>query len=119
MIEVTLPLPPSINATYKTGNGRFYKSKKAKEWEEEAGWLVKKKRAKKLTGDVWMTMEIFITRKRDIDSTIKICQDLMQNTGVIDNDDSIYSLSIIKHLKGHSDGYFGIPRIDIQIGEIL
>ena len=35
---ITLTLPPSINATYKSGNGVFYKSAKAREWFKISGY---------------------------------------------------------------------------------
>jgi len=98
MTELTLPLPTAINATYKTGNGRFYKSEEAKAWE----WDAKKAIRKQFKGGLYDTvvyvgLEFFFKRDRDIDSGIKIVLDALQREGVIKNDNLIEHLNVKKY----------------------
>jgi len=94
---VILPLPPSINATYKTGNGNFYKSKVAREWEEAAGWKIKRlKSSYNPTDRLYMQITFYFQHDRDIDSGIKILLDLFQKMNVYPNDKMVYKLEVKK-----------------------
>ena len=45
IVYATLPLPPGINASYKTGKGKFYGSPKLARFKEEAFYALKLKGA--------------------------------------------------------------------------
>lgn len=97
-----IPLPPPINQTYKTTlKGGFYKSEKAKEWEKEAGWEIKSQKGKqqKVSKKTY-TVDIiyYLTRDRDIDSSIKILFDLLQKQQIIQNDRLITNLYATKRI---------------------
>ena len=112
MIEVTLPLPPSVNAMYKRGRGYgLYKSKEAKEWVTECLWLLKKNR-KKFGGKVDVEIHFFFKRDSDIDNRIKPLLDLFQEAGVYKNDKQVYSIYVGKNL--HKDEE---PRVEVTIYE--
>lgn len=42
---VKLPLCPTSNQSYRTGNGRFYSSSEAKKWQDEASYVLHTQRA--------------------------------------------------------------------------
>lgn len=113
MIHFILPLPLSINATYKTGSGNFYKSKEAKDWEEEAGWVIKKSyRGNPVGSPVYVGIEFFFKTKRDIDGGIKIVLDLLQRQGILVNDSLIEHLNIKKYLDKDN------PRCEVCIEKL-
>ncbi len=99
MIILILPLPPSINATYKTGKGIFYKSSEAKEWEKIAGWTVKKTyKHNPLSSPIYVGIDFFFKTKRDIDGGIKLILDLLQRQGVVVNDNLVEHLNVRKYV---------------------
>lgn len=111
-MKYSLPLPPSINATYKTGKGRFYKSNEARNWEELAGWHLKKYPKIRFEVPIYVGLEFFFKRERDIDSGIKITLDLLQKYGIIKND------LLVKHLNVKTYKDKKNPHMEIQV-EIL
>lgn len=77
-MKIILPIPPSINRTYKTGNGRFYCSQEATAFKEEVGWQLKHCNVPPL-GKLGMIIGYyFVDERRDIDSGCKILLDSLQ-----------------------------------------
>lgn len=111
---ITLPLPPSINATYKRGRYSFYKSEEAKSWEENAGFELKKQwhHKNQLEGKLHVRVWWFFKRERDISSGLKILEDLLQNVGVYKNDSQIYEEVIFKDFDKEN------PRVEIEVVEL-
>ena len=95
---ITLPMPPGINRTYKVGNGRFYKSAEAKQWEEDAYYLIKACRNQKRlwSEKVHIIMSCTKYRELDIDAPIKIVLDALENAGLFKNDKDVMELIILK-----------------------
>ncbi len=111
MIELTLPMPPSINAMYKRGRGHsFYKTEEAKDWTTECLWLLKKNR-KKCKGNVDVSLTFYFKRESDIDNRIKPLLDLFQEAGILENDKQVYSLLVNKKNDKKN------PRVDVEIEE--
>jgi crossover junction endodeoxyribonuclease RusA len=113
-MNFTLPLPPPLNAVYKTGQGRFYKSKKAKDWEQEAYFVIKSqtrryKSLQELTSPLYVGITLFLKRDRDIDSSMKLLFDLLEDAGIIENDNLIEHLNIKKFMDKKN------PRMEIEI----
>ena len=109
-MKLSLPLPPSINATYKTGRGVFYKSDKAKVWENTAGHILLPLRPKNpLEGQLCVNITMFLKRDRDIDGSLKLLFDLLQKMGFCINDSQIYDLRV-KKLKDKDN-----PHIEVEI----
>lgn len=72
-INITLPIPPSVNQCYATNfaTKRRFKSKKYKEWEEEASIVLENDRYK-VEPDKWLSVGIRIYAKiLNKDGTIK------------------------------------------------
>ncbi len=99
MRQITLPLPPAINRMYKTTRfGGFYKSKEAKDWVTSALWEIKRqcKAIQKLTGPLYVGLTYFNKRDRDIDSMLKPTLDVLEESGLIENDMNIQHLNVKK-----------------------
>ena len=114
MINLTLSLPPTLNQTYGSAQGRFYKRKEVKEWETLAGWQVKSqcRSLQRLTTPIYVGITMFLKRDRDIDSCVKVILDLLQRTDIIENDNLIEHLNI-KKLKDVKN-----PHLEIEIVKI-
>lgn len=109
-MNFVLPLPQTTNHAYATSGGHWYKTAKAKEWEDEAGWRVKKvwKRTP-IQGDVSVSMQLFLKLDRDIDGSIKSILDLFQRMGVYENDRQVISLTVDKFVDKDN------PRVEVTI----
>ena len=113
IIKLVLPMPPSINATYKRGKNSFYKSKEAKAWEEEAGWALKKQwKRKPLEHRIGLQIDWYFKKERDISSGLKILEDLLQRQGVYINDSQIVMEFIRKEFDKDN------PRVEILMAEL-
>lgn len=98
MINLILPLPTALNATYRTGKGNFYKSSEAKAWETEAFYDIKRQyRGTPVETPCYVGIEMFLKRDRDIDSSLKVGIDILQKAGVIKNDGLITHLNVKKY----------------------
>ena len=113
--KATMPLPPGLNSTYKTGKGIFYSSAESKAWKEEA--LVHlnafKNANHKIVGAIFhsgtkfggnrkVPLELHIDFyfptlwKRDVDGGIKIVQDIVFKALNL-NDNLVKRLIVEKH----------------------
>lgn len=94
----TLPLPPSINATYRMGKGNFYKASTVKAWEAEAAWVMKTQLTwhGPLTGPVVVLITWYLKRDRDVDAGMKVVLDLLQSQRVIENDNQVVMAPPVK-----------------------
>lgn len=95
--QFLLPMPPSTNNLFVTvpGRGRV-KSRAYALWREEAGWELKRQRAKLIPGNVDVTI---IARKpngkkRDLDNLAKPILDLLVRCSVISDDSLVEHLSM-------------------------
>lgn len=90
MIKIVLKtLPLSINQSYKSGKGRFYKSQKAKNIQEAIQWEMRTQmRGEPLTGGVVVSISFFWPdmRRHDIDGPLKGLFDA--GNGILYEDDS-------------------------------
>lgn len=90
MIRIVLPFPPSVNRLWRaTKGGGVYRSKEYKDWQTHAEWAV----AGQVKGQfIKGEYEITITavkpdkRRRDLGNLEKAVSDLLQKTGVIEDD---------------------------------
>ena len=107
----TLPLPETTNNTYKSAQGHWYKSAKAKAWEEEAGYAILKQRTAKstCTENVYVGLAFFVKRDRDIDGGIKPVLDLLQRLRIIDNDRQVKHLNV-KIFEDKTN-----PRVEVEV----
>jgi Holliday junction resolvase RusA-like endonuclease len=92
VIRLTLPYPPSVNATHRAVNGRVILSKRYRDWILEAGKAV----AAQLPAQfpqvplkhyrLWIEATPPDLRRRDLGNLEKPTSDLLQRAGVIEDD---------------------------------
>lgn len=97
MIEVRLPLPPSVNALYANvaGKGRV-KSARYRTWLNAAGWELKARKRGKVSGDyqLWIWAERPDKRRRDLGNLEKPISDLLVANGVVEDDSQCIGIHI-------------------------
>lgn len=113
-MKFILPLCPPLNQVYRHVGNRVYKSAKAREWEKEAGWEIKRQReTKKPIGcNVEVFISLYLRRDRDIDSSQKLLLDVMEKVGVYKNDRQVHALHVFKE-KTNND-----PAMIVQVDEL-
>ncbi len=98
-------LPPSVNGIYKrTRYGGVFKSQRARDFEQIAGYQLKKI-STPLTGNLHVKIEFRFKSKarcgiRDLDNMLKLTFDLLADNRIIENDNQIVHLVCSKD---HSD----------------
>ena len=87
-MKFILPMPPSINQTYGVNRDKsqpLYKKPAVRDWEEEAGWEVKKQLMNEpirtFYKDVYFYVDFYCKVNRDIDAGIKVLLYLFQKQG--------------------------------------
>jgi Holliday junction resolvase RusA-like endonuclease len=85
---------------YRSGKPYTYKTPDAKRWEHDASLLIKQAygRQAPFTTDLEVTLELHLTRKRDIDSSHKALFDALEQSGVIENDNQIAVLHTYRYM---------------------
>ncbi len=88
MIELTLPYPPSTNSIWERTRKGMRKSDAYCDWLRVAGYMINVQTPDKLLGPYKLSIQAMRPdrRKRDIDNIIKPISDLLQSTGVIEDD---------------------------------
>jgi len=113
---IVLPLPPSINNYYGHNNyiNRRYKKPVAKDWELEAGLLLKQQFKQKLGKQkVELTVHYYFGNGRsDLGNRTKILQDLFEKVAIIDNDRQVWIRHEYKHIDNKD------PRVEVEIKNI-
>lgn len=98
-------IPLSINAAYRTVNGRVIKSSKLTEYEKKMALIINKHlefydgKFLIITGKIKLEVDIYYCdkRKRDLDNNLKTLIDSL-NKVIIDDDHNIYELHARKHI---------------------
>jgi Holliday junction resolvase RusA-like endonuclease len=111
---ITLSLPPPLNQVYRFGKGKYYKTKEAKDWETEVLQIVKFtcKKHKTLTGNLYLSVFMYLIHDRDIDSSLKTSLDALQRAQIYKDDKQIIFLNVQK-LKVKKN-----PRLEIEVKPI-
>lgn len=87
-MQITLPYPPSSNAIWRNVEGRTLKSSAYRQWLKEAAWTVLQQRPEPHKGSFRATVLIGRPdrRRRDNHNLTKAILDLLEQTGVIEDD---------------------------------
>ena len=96
MSTIDLPLPPSVNALWRAGNGRVFSGKRYTAWRKAAGWELALQRPKHVAGPVAITVAAGKPdrRKRDLDNIAgKAVLDLLVAHRIIEDDAKVMSLT--------------------------
>ncbi len=102
MIELRLPLPPSVWQLYVGAGKRKTISPKYKAWQKEAGWMLVEQKPKPVKGDfdLWLYVEWPDKRRRDLDNSIKGVLDLLVSHQLVEDDSLCQAMHIYRALKG-------------------
>jgi Holliday junction resolvase RusA-like endonuclease len=96
MPTIDLPLPPSLNALWRNGKGRTFRSRRYVQWLRDAGWQLVAQRPARLTGRVSIGVAIGRPdrRKRDLDNiATKAVLDLLVAHQVIEDDSDVTDIA--------------------------
>lgn len=113
MLKIKLSLPPTLNHTYRVVHKGMIKTKDAKSWQEYAGLMVIQELQKKgleadLRGDYHVTMDLYLKRSRDVDSSIKLLLDALE--GVIWKNDKQVQQILVRKWKTSNE-----PCLELEI----
>lgn len=90
MIEIALPLPPSVNNLWRRSGTRIHKSTEYKAWLIEAGWLARSQyRGEPISGAYRISIDLLRPdrRRRDLDNfATKAVGDLLTSLRFIRDD---------------------------------
>lgn len=106
-MKIELPLPPTTNHAYRTstsksGRSYLYKTNEAKRWQKEAGMLINAKRKKKVTFPfVRVDVRYELIYDRDVDSSLKLLFDTIEDIGIVNDDKKIVINRNEKHKKNN------------------
>ncbi len=95
MIELTLPYPPSSNRLWTRTRRGMRKTDAYCDWLRVGGYMVNVQKPEKLLGPYKLFIQAMRPdrRKRDLDNILKPISDLLQATGVIEDDSYCEMLS--------------------------
>jgi len=95
-IVVELPLPPSINALWRSSRGRVHRSRRYLSWLKEAGWELVLQKPKRIAGPVAIAVAAGRPdrRKRDLDNiATKAVLDLLTAHGIVADDSMVVKIA--------------------------
>jgi crossover junction endodeoxyribonuclease RusA len=93
-------VPPSVNACFRAGGKRVYKSKRYREYiEQMEAYFDKQEHVPILEGELKLevTLSFKSKRKRDIDNCMKALLDCLEGR-LFDDDSQIFELNIRKQI---------------------
>ena len=84
----SLPMPPSVNALWKTGNARMYRSAKYLAWMAECEGMLADKERPRINYPFAIDIAIGRPSKRrmDIDNRVKAVMDILEREEIITDD---------------------------------
>lgn len=120
-MKFVLPLPPGINKTYGINHSRkgppLYKRGVVRDWEYEAGWMVKHQLARHkfsgFPGKVKIGIDWYVKVDRDIDAGIKVLLDLFTKQRVYADDRQVRYITHIGIFEDKKN-----PRVEVELDEM-
>lgn len=89
-LELSLDFPPSVNRLWRVSKaGGMYRSPKYAEWRKATMWdVAAQAKGIKIKGEYKLTVNVVKPdkRHRDLDNIIKAVSDILESSGVIEND---------------------------------
>lgn len=116
LIEINDILPLSVNAAYRTWQGRILISKKGRDFKKEIAKALECYNNHKIMGNIKMSIEYFFKDKRcrDIDNYQKVLIDCMKDI-LFEDDKMIDELYLKKHIGcGFNKIIINIEKINID-----
>lgn len=112
-MQFSLPLPPPLNDMYRSAVSKYgrpytYVVGVAKQWKKDA-CLTIGKNVPHYDVPVLLKLKVYLKRDRDYDSSLKLLSDVLQMSGVVENDRLIYRAEIEKFKPSDN------PRVEIEV----
>lgn len=87
-LQIFLPYPSSVNGIWRSGNGRTYKAKEYRAWEEAADEAISEQKPGCLEREFFVTILVGRPdkRRRDLDNLVKPLLDACERNGVVEDD---------------------------------
>ena len=108
MIELQLPMPPSVNNLWRRSGTRIHKSTEYKAWLIEAGWRAREQyRGEPISGHYHISVDALRPdrRRRDLDNICaKALNDLLVSLGFVRDDSDCQK--IVAQWAGDGHGIF-------------
>lgn len=112
MTEVIHGICPSKSNLYKIGPHGMYKSKALKDYEKKF-FIQCKNRNRNIESYFEIELKVFYpTERADLDNSLKVVMDCLQETKVIKNDNKCVKITAEKYLDKIN------PRIEFELTEI-
>ena len=119
---MTFSLPPGVNKMYRfnRSTGIMYKTREAKEWEEECLWKLKSRRKSSYSPTDRVLVSILFHfpfpehghKKQDIDGGIKATLDMLQRAEIYKNDEQVDHLMVVKEYVKEN------PRMEVFVEKL-
>lgn len=94
MIQIELPLAPSVNALWRISGKRMYRTKQYKDWLEEAGWMIRQQTRKTVDGEYALHIKaVRSNKRRDLDNILKATSDLLVGLKIVEDDSQCVALA--------------------------
>lgn len=87
-------MAPSVNSLWRISGKRMYRTKKYKDWLEEAGWMVRQQTREIIDGEYALHIRALRSNKRrDLDNLLKATSDLLVELRVVEDDSQCVALA--------------------------
>lgn len=103
-VRVEMPICPSTNNLFINARTGRTRGSQYKRWAQDAGWAVKLQHPVPVHGLVAVLIEAPLNRRRDVDNALKPTLDLLVSLGIIEDDNRIDDLRIVRTPAGAGDG---------------
>lgn len=112
MIDLSLPMPPSLNNYYRRVGPKVLISAQGRRYRAAVAMLVRSKQIQRLDGRLRMSIRVHAPdrRRRDLDNVLKALWDALQHAGVYADDGNIDTLLVQR--EDIKEG--GMVRVNIQ-----
>ena len=95
-VRFICPIAPSVNNLFSNKRSGRLRRAFYKAWLREAGWAVHLQKPPPVAGLVRVLIEAPVNRHRDLDNCLKATLDLIVSLGIIENDNRIDDLRILR-----------------------
>lgn len=104
-VRITCPICPSTNNLFVNRNGKTagkgrVKGQQYQRWQTDAGWVIRIQQPAPVPGLVAILIEAPLARRRDVDNALKPLLDLLVTLGIIEDDNRVDDLRIVRTTGG-------------------